>query len=90
MIKIKLDLMKIDKELLFNAESGAVYFDGVLIETPNSPHNDYMVVQDLPKDRREAGEKSPIIGNASRLVPKATEDATAESSDEGTKDDLPF
>ena len=73
MIKFKIDLQKIDKDLLFKAESGAIYLDGVLIETPNSPHNDYMAVQDLPKERRLAGEKGPIIGNASRLIPKNTE-----------------
>lgn len=87
MIKIKLDLKKIDKDLLFTADSGAIYMDAVAIETPNSNFSDYMVVQDLSKERRDAGEKGPIIGNASRIVPK-TKDENAPGP--GTVDDLPF
>ena len=70
MIKAKLDLKKLDKELFFNADSGAVYADLVLIETPNSNFSDYMIVQDISKEKREAGEKGPIVGNASRLLPR--------------------
>lgn len=100
MIKIKIDLMKIDKSLIFNAESGAKYCDIIAIETPNSPHNDYMLVQDLSKERREAGEKGPIIGNASRLMPRnqpndqqAPGDGSASDNAPGPGDDggdLPF
>ena len=91
MIKIKIDLMKIDKALIFNAESGAKYCDMVAIETPNSPHNDYMICQDLPKERRESGEKAPIIGNASRIIPKSDVSAAdAANPDKGSDDDLPF
>lgn len=92
MIKVKIDLKKLDKELFFNADSGAVYADLVLIETPNSKFSDYMLVQDLPKERREAGEKGPIVGNASRLMPKSDPQASAADAapGPGTKDDLPF
>ena len=96
MIKLKLDLKKLDKELLFNADSGAVYLDAVLIETPNSNYSDYMIVQDLSKERREAGEKGPIVGNASRILPKnkANQGADVSAADNapgpGTTDDLPF
>lgn len=100
MIKIKIDLKKLDKELFFNADSGAVYADIVAIETPNSKFSDYMLVQDLPKERREAGEKGPIVGNASRIMPKNQpndqQDQPAEVSASqgapgpGVVDDLPF
>jgi len=94
MIKVKIDLKKLDKELLFCADSGAVYADLVAIETPNSNFSDYMIVQDLPKERREAGEKGPIVGNASRIMPKnkPAEDGSAADAapGPGTVDDLPF
>ena len=100
MIKIKIDLKKLDKSLFFSADSGAVYCDLVAIETPNSTFSDFMLVQDLSKERREAGEKGPIVGNASRIMPRnqpndqqnpadvsASENAPNGS---GTVDDLPF
>ena len=87
MIKVKIDLKKIDKSLLFKAESGAVYADLVLIETPNSKFNDYMVIQDLDKERREAGEKGPIVGNATRRLPENSEANKVTELDE---DGLPF
>ena len=82
MIKIKIDLKKVNKDLLFEAKSGSVYFDGVLIETPNSQYSDFMLVQDLPKERREAGEKGPICGNATRIMP-----VNKPAEDNGAMDD---
>jgi len=93
MIKVKIDLKKLDKELFFTADSGAIYADLVAIETPNSNFSDYMIVQDLPKERREAGEKGPIVGNASRIMPKnKPEDGSASDAapGPGSVDDLPF
>ena len=69
MIKIKIDVTKMDKGLFFHAKSGAVYADIIAIETPNSNYSDFMLVMDLPKERREDGEKGAIIGNASRIMP---------------------
>ena len=104
MIKMKIDLMKIDKDLIFNAESGAKYLELVAIETPNSKYNDYMICCDLPKERREAGETAPIIGNGSRRLPpnqpndqQTPPDVSAADNGgneprhiDGTADDLPF
>lgn len=62
MLKIKIDVSKIDKARLFRGQKG-VYLDAVAIETPNSEYGDYMVVQDVKKEEREAGVKGNILGN---------------------------
>jgi len=62
-IKIKINVGKIDKTALFKGEKGT-YLDVVLWETPDSQYgDDYRVVQDLPRERRDAGEKGEILGN---------------------------
>ena len=64
MIRVKIDVTKIDKERLFRGQKG-IYCDITLIETPNDQYgNDYVAVQDLGKEAREAGEKGAILGNA--------------------------
>jgi hypothetical protein len=63
-ITAKLDVLKIDKTKLFKGEKGT-YLDIVLIESPNSAYgDDYMVVQSVTKEEREAGVKGAILGNA--------------------------
>ena len=86
MIKLKIDVTKIDKTKLFRAESGAIYLDVVLIETPTSEYNDYMAVQDLPKADRDAGLKGAILGNA-KMVKKEASQAPAPAEE---PNDLPF
>ena len=64
MITGKIDVTKIDKASLYRGKKGT-YLDLVLIETPNDKYgNDYMIKQDIPKARRDAGEQGPIVGNA--------------------------
>lgn len=68
----KLDVTKIKKEFLFKGAKGT-YLDIALIPTPDSEYGEWMIVQSLPKENREAGEKGPILGNAKRIVRKAKE-----------------
>jgi len=88
MIKLKIDVTKIDKAKLFRAESGAVYLDVILIETPTSEYNDYMAVQDLPNADRDAGLKGAILGNAKVVKKDAAPAPAAAVSEE--PNDLPF
>lgn len=63
-IKISINVGKIDKTALYDGKKGK-YLNLVLWETPDDQYgNDYRVVQDLDKDRRDAGEKGAILGNA--------------------------
>jgi len=65
MILLKLDLTKIDKSKLFEGKNGAKYLDVILIDSPGSKYgDDYMAVQGVTKEEREAGVKGAILGNA--------------------------
>lgn len=65
-IRLKIDVKAILKDALFNATSGKVYLDATLFlkDEDDQYGNCGMIVQDLGKERREAGEKGPILGNA--------------------------
>ena len=60
----KIDCVKIEKQRLFAGKKGAKYLDAILVPTPNSEYGDFMIVQSVSKEEREAGVKGPILGNA--------------------------
>lgn len=92
-ISAKIDVKKIDKTALFVGEKGT-YLDVTLIPNKNGQDqygNDYIVTQDISKERREAGERGPIIGNAKvREYKKKTNDAQPPATKTDTADDLGF
>lgn len=67
MISINLDVTKINKERLYKGVKGT-YLDAILIPTPNSEYGDYMIVESISKEEREAGTKGTILGNAKNIV----------------------
>jgi hypothetical protein len=86
-IKLKLDLTKVDKTKLFRSEkTSAVYLDVTLLENKNGVDqygNSFMAVQDVSKEAREAGEKGAILGNGKIFVPKnSSPTAQAKASQE--------
>jgi hypothetical protein len=97
-LRVQINVDAIDKKHLYKGKKGT-YLNVALVNTPDSQYGqDYMVTQDIPKEARDAGERGPILGNASALfledgVP-AKKDENAKSSAapvEGDKsDDLPF
>jgi hypothetical protein len=67
MIRIKINTAKIDKTALFEGKNGAKYLDLTLMENKGGTDkygNDFMCVQDLGAERRKAGERGAILGNA--------------------------
>lgn len=71
-IRAKINLSKLDKTAFFDGKSGK-YLDIVLWETPGDQYgNDWRVVQDLPRERRDAGEKGEIVGNGKNFGKTAT------------------
>ena len=65
-IRLKLTKEKLKQELFYKGTKGT-YIDITLLENKNGTDeygNDFMCVQDVGKERREAGEKGPIVGNA--------------------------
>lgn len=65
-VHLKIDVTKIDKELLFEGKKGK-YLDATVFINPDEA-NEYgdhgMIRQDVSKEAREAGEKGAILGNA--------------------------
>jgi hypothetical protein len=64
-LRLKIDVAKIDKSALFRGEKGT-YLDVTVLmkDEPDQYGNDGMVTQDIGKDRRDAGERGAILGNA--------------------------
>lgn len=65
MIRAKIDVKKINKDLLFVGQKGT-YLDVAFMDNRDGTDqygNDGFIVQDVSKEAREAGEKGPIIGN---------------------------
>lgn len=92
MITVKIDVTKIDKNLLYKGTKGT-YLDVVLFETPDDKfRNDYRVVQGVTKEARAAGVKGAILGNGKVIGGNAKPafnkpDAKPEAE---AKEDLPF
>jgi len=65
MQRLRIDVTKIDKSALYKGAKGT-YLDVTLLDNrdgTNQYGNDGMIVQDIGKERREAGEKGAILGN---------------------------
>lgn len=64
-VKLKVDVSKINKDLLFTGSKG-VYLDATVFVDINEPDqygNNGMIVQDVSQEARQAGNKGPILGN---------------------------
>lgn len=66
LIKLKIDLTKVDKNRLFTGKTGAKYLDATffLSDEPDQYGNHGMITQDVTKEERESGERGAILGNA--------------------------
>lgn len=72
MITLKLDVTKIDKAKLFAGKNGAKYLDIVLFERDDAYGNNFMVVQSVSKEERQAGKRGAILGNGKYVGERAT------------------
>lgn len=63
-ISFKINLKKLEKAELYVGQQGT-YLDGILI--PNKGESKYgddgFIVQSISKERRDKGERGPIVGN---------------------------
>ena len=98
-IKVKIDVTKIDKSKLFAGKMGAKYLDCTLLENKigtDQYGNNFMVVQDVSKAEREQGIKGAILGNAKyagqgKAQPQSSQsDTFAEAASGGASDDVPL
>ena len=65
MQRLKINVKLIDKSAMFEGAKGT-YLDLTLMDNRDGPDqygNDGFIVQDIGKERREAGQKGPIVGN---------------------------
>ena len=94
-VRLKIDVTKIDKARLFQGKKG-MYLDATVFlnDEPGQYGDNGMITQDVSKEEREAGTKGNILGNAT--IAKVLEDrdqsppnSTAEATAEGM-DDIPF
>ena len=69
MIEIKINVSLIDKARLYPGKQGK-YLTAVLIPTPDGKYGDYMVVEGISKEEREAGKKGTILGNGKNMTKK--------------------
>jgi hypothetical protein len=101
MITASINRDRIDRTGLVPGKNGT-YLSIVLFENRNGPDqfgNTGFIVQDLPKERRDKGEKGPIIGNWKRIERKPDGSRQANQNgapppapafDEEDPDDIPF
>jgi hypothetical protein len=85
-ILLKIDVMKIAKADLYVGQKGT-YLDAILI--PNTTESKYgddgFIAQSISKEKREAGQKGPIIGNWRYLA-----DDNRNTAPEVEDDSVPF
>ena len=101
MITCKINVTRIDKQYLFEGKTGK-YLDIALMTNKDGPDqygNDGFIIQDIPKEKRDAGEKGPIIGNwkdRSKTKPEVSKPvarppvATDANGTPTEPDDVPF
>ena len=102
MIKLQVNLGKVDKELIYVGKTGTKYLNMFLRENRGGRDqydNDGMIIQEVSKEQREAGVKGPIIGNykdlgigraASQNVQQTTPEKKTFPLNMGQDEDIPF
>lgn len=78
MIKLNINVAKIDKSKLFKGEKGT-YLNAVLKDHPDDYGNDGFIAMDTTKEERESGVRGEIIGKWKHVggKPKAIAPKTA-------------
>jgi len=85
-IAVQVEVSKVDKNRFYQDQKRGKVLDLILIETPNSKYNDYLVKQSQTKEERERGEKGVIIGSAKILRGKGGS-GPKQSASQGSGDD---
>jgi hypothetical protein len=67
-ITLKIDVTKFDKSAFYKGDKGTYATISVFVNDEKDQYGNFgMVKQDLGKERREAGERGPILGNVLRI-----------------------
>lgn len=81
MIKLDIDVTKLDRERFRPGKNGQKYCDLVLFDHPND-YSDGFVKQDVTKEERESRLERPIIGNWKHIGGKPTPKPSAAMQDD--------
>jgi len=90
-VALKIDVSKIDKDLLFKGQKGTYLDATVFVDLGEADKygNHGMITQDVTKAEKSAGQKGPILGNCKVFWRDEQPEAT--SSHPAVDDDaLPF
>lgn len=75
---------------LFEGKNGDIYLDFTCLVARESKYGEtHFIVQDLRKEAREAGEKGPILGNATEQGPKPTAPTAGDAPPANTRKPRP-
>ena len=88
-IAVKIDVKKISKDDLYAGKKGT-YLDAILIPNKDGASDygdDGFVVQGVTKEKRDAGERGPIIGNWRFLGGNG---GNRNNQPEGADEEVPF
>ena len=95
-IRASINTAKIDKKAMIEGKQG-LYIAFTLLENRDGEDqygNNFMIVQDIGKERREAGEKGAILGNAKFVkannAPAASKPITQAEDEDDDMDSIPF
>jgi hypothetical protein len=90
-IQLKIDVSKISKPDLYQGKKG-IYLDAILWENRDGQSqygDDGYITQGISKEKRDAGERGPIIGNWKHKEKKAAAPKT-EAKEEDLSEEIPF
>ncbi len=91
-IQLKIDVSKISKPDLYQGKKG-VYLDAILWENRDGQSqygDDGYITQGISKEKRDAGERGPIIGNWKHMEKKSDAPKAMPKADEMADSDIPF
>lgn len=89
-VAVKIDVTKIDKSRLYEGKKG-IYLNAILLHNRDGQSqygDDGFIVQDIPKEARDAGERGPIVGNWRYIESGAA--ATTETNNTEDGERIPF
>lgn len=96
LVKLKIDVTKIDKERLFKGAKGTYLDAAVFLDDAEDQYGNHgMITQDVPKVERDAGTKGNILGNAKivwaeGLPSSAGQQPATTGATEDDSDSIPF
>lgn len=90
-LRLKIDVSKIDKALLFKGDKG-VYLDATcFVEETESSYGDHGTIrQDLGQERRQKGEKGAVLGNCKIVSFRWAKPSHVSPTSEDDDDRIPF